>query len=203
MQNNFSTNMHAGIAAVMEEPAPSLPRVNNELPRTRLFEICQNMIRKDLEIFRIQDRMLDLFNDLEFFSQRDDEFSSLDFALELAFGKKMDELDENLIAIVGEIAWNAAFSYRRAKVQGDEKEYMSETAKKITEVIFVSALEVKPPMAVLRCIELFHKNFPTLEIPFVENLSHRMLLSPTEEDYAHNLTGAKRCGADGGRGGGG
>ena len=130
MQNNFSTNMHAGIAAVMEEPAPSLPRVNNELPRTRLFEICQNMIRKDLEIFRIQDRMLDLFNDLEFFSQRDDEFSSLDFALELAFGKKMDELDENLIAIVGEIAWNAAFSYRRAKVQGDEKEYMSETAKK-------------------------------------------------------------------------
>ncbi|HAZ13893.1 MAG: hypothetical protein A2X86_12950 [Bdellovibrionales bacterium GWA2_49_15] len=154
----------------MEASTLNLLKMNNALPRPQLFLICENMIRKDLEIFRIQDRMVDLFNEIEFFSRHEDEFSSIDFALELAFGKKIDEVDEKIVGIVGEIALNAAFFYRRGKIQGDVIEYISLTAKKITEIIFTASLETTPDMATVKCLELFHKNFPNLEIEYVNNI---------------------------------
>ena len=120
----------------MEASVLCQQEMSNGLPRTRLLEICQDMIRKDLEIFHIRDHMAWIFGELDFYSRNADELSSVRFALELAFGKKMDELDTRTVAIVDEIALNAAFHYKRGNIQVCSSEYYSQTAKKSLRSFF-------------------------------------------------------------------
>ena len=162
---------------------------HNVLPRTRLVEICQSMIRKDLEIFHIRDHMAGIFGEIDFYSRHDDELSSIKFVLELAFGKRVDELDARTVAIVDEIVLNAAFHYRRGKIQVDSNEYYSLTAKKITEMIFTAAFEHHPSFGAVKCIQLCFKNFPDLEIPFVKDLSDQMLHLLKENHDTSSFTG--------------
>ncbi|HAZ13894.1 MAG: hypothetical protein A2X86_12955 [Bdellovibrionales bacterium GWA2_49_15] len=186
----------------MKAAALKLPVMNNVLPRSRVFEICQHLIRKDLEIFSIQNRMVEICEEFDYYSCRHDEYLNIDFALELAFGKRVDELDERIVTIVDEIALHAASYYWKRKVQCDEGEYLSHTAKKITEMIFAAALEPHPSLGAFKCIELHLKNFSNLEIPYVTNLHRQILLRLKGDDSAPNLTTEERCAGSGGSGGG-
>ncbi len=187
----------------METSALDLSKMNNHLARPELFEICENMIRKDLEIFHIQDRMVQIFGEIDFYSEAHDEFSSVNFALNLAFGKSVLELDARIVALMEDIIFHAAFFYRRGKIQGDSNAYYALTAQKITSIIFAGAHERHPALALSKCIQLFHKNFPGLEVPFVTNLYSTFMQELKEDEHASNLM-AERChGGDGTTGGGG
>ena len=179
---------HRGALTVLYNPNSELTP-SKILPRARLFEICQDMIRKDLEIFHIRDHMAGIFGELDFYSRHDDELSSIKFALELAFCKGVDELDARTVAIMDEIVLNAAFHYRRGKIQVDSSEYYSLTAKKITEMIFAAALERHPELGAVKCIQLFFKHFPDLEIPFVNDLSDKMVHWLREDLRASSFAG--------------
>ncbi|HAZ12495.1 MAG: hypothetical protein A2X86_19755 [Bdellovibrionales bacterium GWA2_49_15] len=161
---------------------------NTPMPRTRLISICQNLIRKDLEIFYVRDHMVLLFGEIDFNSRPDDEFLSLDFTLEFAFGKKVDELDDDLVGLFSEILMNAAFFYRRGQMQRDVHDYMARTAEKIVQIIFTAAQEVTLPMAGFKCVEEFHKYFPNLDIPFVNDVQTRMLLLQKKNQLNSHLT---------------
>lgn len=173
----------------MELNALAQINTHNVLPRAHLIEICQNMIRKDLEIFHIRDRMVGIFGEIDFHSRHNDEFSSIKFAFEMAFGKRIDELDERTVAIVDEITVDAAFFYKKGNVQSNSNEYFSLTAKKITEIIFAAALERHPALSAVKCIQLFFANFPGLEIPFINDLSNQMLHLLKEKQGASSFMG--------------
>ena len=186
----------------MKAATLKLPVMNNALPRTRIFEICQHLIHKELDILSMQYRMRNLCENFDYYSCRHDEYFNINFALELGLGKPVDEVDERIITIVDEIALHAASYYWKRKIQCDEGEYMSRTAKKITEMIFAAASETHPSLGAFKCIELHLKNFSYLEIPYVTNLHRQILLRLKEDDSGPNLIKEERCGGDGGSGGG-
>ena len=186
----------------MQVAALKRPVMNNVLPRTRLFEICQHLIRKELDILSMQYRMQDLCEKFDYYSCRHDEYLNINFALELGLGKPVDELDERIVTIVDEIALHAASYYWKGEIQCDESEYMSRTAQKITEMIFAAALEHHPSLAALKCVEMYLNNFRNLEIPYVKNLHRQILLRLKEDDGAPSLTEERRYGGNVGSGGG-
>ncbi|OFZ13763.1 MAG: hypothetical protein A2X86_21575 [Bdellovibrionales bacterium GWA2_49_15] len=187
----------------METSALDLSKMNNQLARTELFEICENIIRKDLEIFHIRDCMARIFGEVDFFSEAHDEFSSVNFALNLAFGKSVLELDERIVVLMEDIIVNAAFFYRRGKIQSHSDAYYALTAQKITSIIFAAAHERHPALALSKCIQLFHKNFPGLEVPFVTNLYRNFMQELKKDGHASNLMEERCLCGDGTTGGGG
>ena len=80
--------------------------------KERLTQMAKEMIRKDFEVFRVQDRLYEFFKDAEFFSHHNDEFLSVQHAVELAFGKTIKAVDETLWGFICDCSVALAFDYK-------------------------------------------------------------------------------------------
>jgi len=145
--------------------------------------ICQNMIRKDLEIFRIQDLLFEVFREPEFYSRCDDEFLSVDHTIQLAFGRPIEELDQTLVGVIQDCTMALAFDYRTSKT--NFLTFIDRKASFLAEQIFsVSEIE-NTEAAILNFITAVELNYPHLDIwgrlSFVKHLKPQLIKGEEDE----------------------
>jgi hypothetical protein len=98
-----------------------------------LKKMTENLIRKDLEVFRIQDLIVTAVGEVDWYSRHDDEFSSMTYALQLALDKGQAELDEYLDGAVGDAIVTLAFTYKHYK---DQVGFLGKLSRKANEMIW-------------------------------------------------------------------
>ena len=152
----------------------------------QLKKICQNMIRKDLEIFRIQDLLIGIFRDTEFYSRHDDEFLSVDHTLQLAFGKPIKELDETLVGVFQDCTMTLAFDHRTPK--GNVLAAIEKNASFLADQIFSASEEENAELAILNFVTAIESNFPHLDIweklRYVSHLKPQITKESGNEQHA-------------------
>jgi len=144
--------------------ALSLAVSGEKQPGTKdyLKNMAKNMIRKDLEIFRIQDTIYDVFNCTEFYSRNDDEFLSIDHSIQLAYGKSLESLDQILVDVFHECTLALAFDYRSERK--DVLSYIERTASFLGEQIFEASKKENAKEATINLLSCFEERFPHLKI---------------------------------------
>ncbi len=68
---------------------------NQKINNVELRNLCKQMVRKDLEIYRIQNSMMLSTGDISIFSKSDDELSSIRHTIMLATGTSSKEFEKS------------------------------------------------------------------------------------------------------------
>jgi uncharacterized phage-like protein YoqJ len=82
----------------------------NFLREEKLKRICINIIKKDLELILLTHKIGFVLGEVNLISNYEDEFSSLDHAIYLAFLGKTEGLDQSEIDFLHELVWQVVFS---------------------------------------------------------------------------------------------
>ncbi len=153
----------------MEELVEINVTLPKQINREYLREMSRSMVRKDFELIRIQDRLLELFKDAEFFSHSNDELLSIQHSFELASGDILEKYTENTFwGIVSDAGTSVAFDYKRNGVS--QVENINEFSEKLVDIIFDSCKHEGQIKKERSFIEGFEKEFPYLSFPFMEDL---------------------------------
>ncbi|PIP93493.1 MAG: hypothetical protein COW00_09455 [Bdellovibrio sp. CG12_big_fil_rev_8_21_14_0_65_39_13] len=84
------------------------------LSETDLKLVVSSMLRKELEIFRIQDGFISIFDRLQFYSQTTDETSGFDHAWMLVLGERGSEDDMSFLGL-SDLYLEIGFASSRSK----------------------------------------------------------------------------------------
>lgn len=136
------------------------------LRKTNVKIMCRNMVRKDYELIRIQDKFLNIFNESNFYSVSNDELLSIDYLIQLAFNKVSIEIDPELHDTVTDFGCQLAFQY---KGNGKEElETIKENACMLVNLIFqASTFDTDAESHVFILKEMI-KNYSYLNIKYAK-----------------------------------
>jgi hypothetical protein len=120
--------------------------------------MCRNMIRKDFELIRIQDSFLKLFNDVEFFSDQNDDLLSIDHVAQIAFKKINYEFTQDLYDFIRDFGCQLAFNYKNG--EKSELENIKENSIVFVNLIFESSTFDCQKQAMRYFLKRMIKGFP-------------------------------------------
>ena len=143
------------------------PKDEEKLPkRVRYALMGENLIRKDLEIFRLQFALEDVAGPFEIFSQKDDELSSIEYVLALAFEDATFRIDKNITSLVKEAALQIAFLIPSLGMPRPQtQEFIDGAADSLNRMIFASSKEPSREAFGIKLIECFKSFLDELDVP--------------------------------------
>ena len=130
--------------------------------KVALKRMCKDMVRKDFEIIRIQDVFSNIFRDVEMFSHYNDEFSSIETTIYLAFDQLSTKLNRDQFYYIIDCGFKLALNY--SETRGCVLSRMRNNSNTLVNLIFLAGEEECPREAKIKFLEGFIKSFPQLEL---------------------------------------
>lgn len=140
---------------------------SKEIDESKL-KMCQDMIRKDFEIVRLQNVFLTLFNETQFFSRHEDEFLSIEHTIQIAFERKIENFQEGFVNCIYECGLNLA--YQTWDSSKDESlKLVDQHSKALCELIFKASRFKSEYESLCFFLQEFMKAFPKVEMPWAKS----------------------------------
>lgn len=146
----------------MSEAIELISKMKLDTRRLALKRMCKNMVRKDFEMIRIQDVFSNIFRDVELYSHYNDEFSSIEFTIYLAFNQQTTKLVRDPFDYMIDCGFKLAFDYTNTK--GCVLTRMRSNSENLVDLIFEAAEEKDPREAKIKFLEAFIKSYSQLEL---------------------------------------
>ena len=95
----------------MSKAMDLISKMKLDTRRIAVKRMCKDMVRKDFEMIRIQDVFSNIFRDVELYSHYNDEFSSIEFTIYLAFNQQTTKLVRDPFDYMIDCGFKLAFDY--------------------------------------------------------------------------------------------
>ncbi len=139
-----------------------ISKIQLDTRKIAIKRMCKDMVRKDFEVIRIQDLFSNIFRDVELYSHYNDEFSSIEMTIYLAFNQQTTQLVRDPFNYMIECGFMLAFDYRSSN--GCVLGRMKRSSETLVDLIFQAAEEKNPREAKIKFLEGYIKSFPQLEL---------------------------------------